>query len=62
VSTVVVPLPEFPLAKIGGGCNDHFLARVELEAEMWWVTTVMQSTASASKRRLNHVFEKADLV
>jgi hypothetical protein len=33
VSKVVVPLPEFPLARFEGESNDCFLARVELDAE-----------------------------
>jgi hypothetical protein len=33
VSKVVVPLPEFPLGRFEGESNDHFLVRVELDAE-----------------------------
>jgi hypothetical protein len=35
VSKIVVPLPEFPLARLEGESNDHFfLERVELEAQI----------------------------
>jgi hypothetical protein len=33
ISKVALPLQEFPLGKLQGESNDHFLARVELDAE-----------------------------
>jgi hypothetical protein len=33
ISKVVLPLPEFPLAKLHGESKNHFLARVELGGE-----------------------------
>jgi hypothetical protein len=64
VSNVTLPLPEFPLAKLQGESNDHFLARVELGMEI-----VVGSYGHAEHDacikalpnggRLNRVFKKA---
>jgi hypothetical protein len=61
---VIVPMPEFPLAKLQGEGNDHFLVRVELGAE-----NVVGSYGRAEHDAciqalpnggwLNRVFEKA---
>jgi hypothetical protein len=67
VSKVVMPLPEFPLDRIEGGGNDHFLARVELEAEnvvgsYSHVENDVCIKALLNGGRLNHVLKKAPLV
>jgi hypothetical protein len=64
VVKVTLPLPVFPLAKIQGESDDHFLARLELGAE-----NVVGSYSRAEHNvwiqslpnggRLNQVFEKA---
>jgi hypothetical protein len=64
VSKITLPLPEFPLTKVEGECDAHFLARVELSAE-----NVVGSygrtehdacvLALPNGGRLNWVFEKA---
>jgi hypothetical protein len=64
VSKITLPLPEFPLTKVEGECDAHFLARVELSAE-----NVVGSygrtehdacvLALLNGGRLNWVFEKA---
>jgi hypothetical protein len=63
---VTLPLPEFPLAKFQGECNDHFQARVELGVENVVVSYCHVEhdacvLALPNGGRLKRVFEKVGM-
>jgi hypothetical protein len=64
VLKVILPLPEFPLARLSGESNDHLLARVELDAENMvgsYGRTEHDACIKAlpNDGRLNQIFKKA---
>jgi hypothetical protein len=65
VSKVTLSLPEFPLAKLQGESNDHFLVRVELGIEnvigSYICTDHNACKLLSNGGLLNQVFEQADV-